>query len=191
MDLIMDVYNKKIDELKSQIDSEKKKQEYEQLKRDLFDISYQANHAPNEFDGGMVQVDTEQSLKTKRGKESFSELFIARIIKMFNARPIIGNLIAVGLAFVGLMSMNKYMTNPDLVMIKLYIGRFMMIAGAAQILKSASRSLLLPLIATTVGGIIANQLTGNQIMFGQPSWFYQGVLITGLVGIAISVFSID
>jgi hypothetical protein len=191
MDLIMDVYNKKIDELKSQIDSEKKKQEYEQLKKDLFDISYQANHAPTEFDGGMLQVDTEQTLKTKRGKESFSELFIARIIKMFNARPIIGNLIAVGLAFVGLMSMNKYMTNPDLVIMKLYIGRFMMIAGAAQILKSASRSLLLPLIATIGGGIIANQLSGNQMMFGQPLWFYQGVLITGLIGIAISVFSID
>ena len=191
MDLIMDVYNKKIDELKSQIDSEKKKQEYEQLKRDLFDISYQANHAPTEFDGGMLQVDTEQNLRTKRGKESFSELFIARIIKMFNARPVIGNLIAIGLAIIGIACLYKYMNNPELKTLKGYLAHLIEIAGAVQVLKSASRSILLPLVATAMGGIISNQLTGTQLLFNQPSLFFQAMLITGLVGIAISVFSID
>ena len=187
----MDVIDKEIRDLKSKISEQKKKEEYDTLKKDLFDISYKANNTLTEFDGGMTEVDTEKLLKTPRSKDSFFDLVIARIMRMFNARPIIGNIIGIGLAFVGLMSMNKYMNNPELIIVKLYLGRFMMISGVVQILKSATRSLLLPLVATSVGGIIANQLTGNQLMLGQPSWFYQGVLITGLVGIAISVFSID
>ena len=187
----MDVIDKEIRDLKSKISEQKKKEEYDTLKKDLFDISYKANNTLTEFDGGMAEVDTEKLLKTPRSKDSFFDLVIARIMRMFNARPIIGNIIGIGLAFVGLMSMNKYMNNPELIIVKLYLGRFMMISGVVQILKSATRSLLLPLVATSVGGIIANQLTGNQLMLGQPSWFYQGVLITGLVGIAISVFSID
>jgi hypothetical protein len=191
MELSMDVIEQEIRDLKLEIAEQKKKEEYETLKKDLLNITYKANHALTEFDGGMTEVDTEKLLKTSRSKDSFFDLVIARIIRMFNARPIVGNIIGIGLAFVGLMSMNKYMNNPDLVMVKMYLGRFMMISGVVQILKSATRSLLLPLVATAVGGIIANQLTGNQLMLGQPSWFYQGVLITGLVGIAISVFSID
>jgi len=191
MELSMDVIDNDIRDLKSKIDEQHKKQEYEKLKQDLFDITYKANNTMTEFDGGMTEVDTEKLLKTTRSKDSFFDLVIARIIRMFNARPVIGNIIGIGLAFVGLMSMNKYMNNPELVMVKMYLGRFMMISGVVQILKSATRSLLLPLVATAVGGIIANQLTGNHLMLGQPSWFYQGVLITGLIGIAISVFSID
>jgi len=191
MELSMDVIDKEIRDLKLEISEQQKKQEYDNLKKDLFDISYKANNTMTEFDGGMTEVDTEKLLKTPRSKDSFFDLVILRIIRMFNAKPIIGNIIGIGLAFVGLMSMNKYMNNPELVMVKLYLGRFMMISGVVQILKSATRSLLLPLVATAVGGTIANQLTGNQLMLGQPSWFYQGVLITGLVGIAISVFSID
>jgi hypothetical protein len=191
MELSMDVIEKEIRDLKSKIAEEEKKKEYDNLKKDLFDITYKANNTMTEFDGGMTEVDTKKLLKTTRSKESFFDLVIARVLRMFNARPIVGNIIGIGLVFVGLMSMNKYMNNPDLVMVKMYLGRFMMISGAVQILKSATRSLLLPLVATAVGGTIANQLTGNHLMLGQPSWFYQGVLITGLVGIAISVFSID
>ena len=187
----MDVIDKEIRDLKSKISEEQKKQEYDNLKKDLFDITYKANNTMTEFDGGMTEIDTEKSLKTNRSKESFFDLVFARILRMFNARPIIGNIIGIGLAFVGLMSMNKYLNNPELVVVKMYLGRFLMISGIVQILKSATRSLLLPLVATAVGGTIANQLTGNHLMFGQPSWFYQGVLITGLIGIAISVFSID
>jgi len=191
MELSMDVIEKEIRDLKLEIAQQQKKQEYDNLKKDLFDITYKANNTMTEFDGGMTEVDTEKLLKTNRSKESFFDLVFGRIIRMFNARPIVGNIIGIGLAFVGLMSMNKYMNNPDLVMVKMYLGRFMMISGIVQILKSATRSLLLPLVATAVGGTIANQLTGNHLMFGQPSWFYQGVLITGLIGTAISVFSID
>jgi hypothetical protein len=191
MELSMDVIEKEIRDLKSEIAEQQKKQEYDKLKKDLLDISYKANNTMTEFDGGMTEVDTEKLLKTPRSKESFFDLVFGRILRMFNARPIIGNIIGIGLAFVGLMSMNKYLNNPELVLVKMYLGRFLMISGIVQILKSATRSLLLPLVATAVGGTIANQLTGNHLMFGQPSWFYQGVLITGLIGIAISVFSID
>tara|TARA_R110000868_G_scaffold65823_8_gene196515 strand:+ start:2026 stop:2601 length:576 start_codon:yes stop_codon:yes gene_type:complete len=191
MELSMDVIEKEIRDLKLEIAQQQKKQEYDNLKKDLFDITYKANNTMTEFSGGMMEVDTEKLLKTPRSKESFFDLVFGRILRMFNARPIVGNIIGIGLAFVGLMSMNKYLNNPDLVVVKMYLGRFLMISGIVQILKSATRSLLLPLVATAVGGTIANQLTGNHLMFGQPSWFYQGVLVTGLIGIAISVFSID
>ena len=139
----------------------------------------------------MAQVYAEPTLKEKRGKEYFSELFIGRILKMFNARPIVGNLIAIGLAIVGIACLYKYMNNPELKIIKGYLAHLIEIAGAVQILKSAGRSILLPLVATAMGGLISNQLTGTQLFFNQPSLFFQAMLITGLVGIAISVFSID
>ncbi|MBA2710465.1 MAG: hypothetical protein H0U57_07740 [Tatlockia sp.] len=78
----LEVTDKEINDLKSQIDAQRKIQEYEILKKDLFDITYKANNTLNEFNGGMQQVDTERVLKTKRLNPSFSELVISRIIKM-------------------------------------------------------------------------------------------------------------
>ena len=103
MDYSLEVTDKEINELKSQIDAQKKIQEYAQLKKDLFDISFKANHTLTEFDGGMQQVDTERVLKTNRLNPTFSELVISRIIKMCNVRPIVGNVIALGLSAIALV----------------------------------------------------------------------------------------
>ncbi|MDQ5930280.1 MAG: hypothetical protein QG594_2067, partial [Bacteroidota bacterium] len=62
----------------------------------------------------MQQVDTERSLKSKRDKQTFSEIFVARVIKMCNVRPIVGNLIAVTLSFVGLFFLMNFLNNPEL-----------------------------------------------------------------------------
>jgi hypothetical protein len=90
MDYPIQVTDEEIKELKAQIDAQRKVQEYSQLKKDLFDISFKANHTLTEFDGGMQQIDTERALKTNREKNSFSELVIGRVIKMCNVRPIVG-----------------------------------------------------------------------------------------------------
>ena len=191
MDYLLAVNDNDINELKSQIDAQRKVHEYAKLKKDLFDITYQANNALTEFDGGMQQVDTEKSLKTKRTTSSFSEIFVSRTLNMCNVRPIAGNMIAICLAIVGLVFLFACLHNPELKTLKIYLAYFIEIAAAVQILKSASRSIVLPLVATIMGSIISNQLTGHQLFLNQPSLFFQAMMVTGLIGIAISVFSID
>lgn len=191
MDYALTITDKELDDLKSQIEVQRKKQEYAKLKKDLFDISFKANHTLTEFDGGMQQVDTAQVLKTKRNNNTFSELFINRILKMCNVRPIVGNIIALSLAIVGVLFLQKGLNNPDLGSLKMGLAYLLEGAAAVQIIKSASRSIVLPIMATVIGVTIANQLTGNHLFLNHPSEFFQGMMITGLVGIAISVFSID
>jgi hypothetical protein len=191
MDLSVVVGDKEIDDLKEQINAHKKAQEYAKLKQDLFDITYKAGNELTEFDGGMKEVDTTKSLKTKRNTSSFYELIIARAIKMSSIRPIAGNIVALGLAVIGLVFLFHYLNNPEIKTLKTYLAYFIELAGAIQILKSASRSILLPLLATIIGAAISNQLTGHHQFLSQSGVFYQAMMVTGLIGIAISVFSID
>lgn len=191
MDNAMVVTDEEINELRNQIFEHKKREEYERLKNDLHNITFKANHTLTEFDGGMKQVDTERVLSAGNRKQTISEIFIARFIKMCAVRPIIGNLIAVTLAMISIFSMNGFLNNPDLGSLKMYLSIFIEIAAGVQILKSASRSLVLPIAASLFGAIVANQLTGHQVFLHHSADFYQAVMITGLIGIAISVFSID
>ena len=191
MDYSLAVNDNDINELKLKIDAQRKVHEYAKLKKDLFDITYQASHTLTEFDGGMQQIDTEQSLKTKRTTSSFYDLLISRTIKMCNVRPIVGNVIGIVLSIIGLVFLLNFLNNPELKTLKIYLAYFIEIAAAVQVLKSASRSIVLPLVATIMGSIVSNQLTGHQLFLNQPSLFFQAMMITGLIGISISVFSID
>ena len=191
MDYSLAVNDNDINELKLKIDAQRKVHEYAKLKKDLFDITYQASHTLTEFDGGMQQIDTEQSLKTKRTTSSFYDLLISRTIKMCNVRPIVGNVIGIVLSIIGLVFLLNFLNNPELKTLKIYLAYFIEIAAAVQVLKSASRSIVLLLVATIMGSIVSNQLTGHQLFLNQPSLFFQAMMITGLIGISISVFSID
>lgn len=191
MEYALEVTDKEISEIKSQIDAQRKIQEYELLKKDLFDITFKANNTLNEFNGGMQQADTERVLKTNRLNPSFSELVISRIIKMCNVRPIVGNIIALGLSVVGLVFLLNFLSNPDLNSLKVGLTYFIEIAAAIQVLKSASRSIVLPLVATALGAAISQQLTGNHQLLHHSADFFQAMMIVGLVGIGISIFSID
>lgn len=191
MEYSLEVTDKELNDLKSKIAAQRKIQEYEQLKKDLFDISFKANHTLTEFDSGMQQVDTERALKTKRSNPSFSELVISRIIKMCNVRPIVGNFIALGLSIFGLIFILNFLNGSDLKSLKVGLTYFIEIAAAVQVLKSASRSIVLPLAATAIGAVISNQLTGHQLFLNHSSDFFQAMMIIGLVGIGISVFAID
>lgn len=191
MEYAMDVTDKELSELKSKIDAQRKIQEYEQLKKELFEISFKANQTLTEFDGGMQQVDTARALKTSRTNPTFSELVIGRIIKMCNVRSIVGNFIALGLSFIGLVFIFNFLTGADLKSVKVGLTYFIEIAAAIQVLKSASRSIVLPLAATAIGAVISIQLTGHHLFLNHSSDFFQAMMIVGLVGIGISVFAID
>jgi hypothetical protein len=191
MDNSMVVTDEEINELRNLIGEHKKREEYARLKRDLHNITFQANHTLTEFDGGMKQVDIDRVLSTGNRKQSLSEIFIARLIKMCALRPIIGNLIGVTLAMISIFSMHGFLNIPDLALLKSYLSIFIEIAAGVQILKSASRSLVLPIGTVLFGAVIANQLTVHQLFLNHTADFYQAVMITGLIGIAVSVFSID
>lgn len=191
MDNTFPITDDKIEELHLKITEHKKREEYNRLQRDLFEITYRAHNTLNEFDGDMKQADLDQVLSNKNKKQTFSDIFISRFMKMCSIRPITGNLIAITLAIIALCSLNVFLNNPELKTLKLGLGYFIEFAAGIQILKSASRSLLLPIIATIVGAIVANQLTGHQVFLQHPADFYEVLMITGLIGIAISIFSID
>lgn len=191
MDNTLVVTDDEINELRLQISEHKKCEEYARLKKDLFEITYKANNTLTEFDGGMKQVDTARVLSNKNRIQTFSEIFISRFIKMCAVRPITGNLIAVTLAIVAICALHVFLNNPDLKTLKTILGYFIEFAAGIQILKSASRSLILPIFATIAGAIVANHLTGHQLFLQHPAEFYQALMVTGLIGIAISVFSID
>lgn len=191
MDNALIVTEQQLNDLRNQINEHKKRQEYEDLKKDLFNITYQANHTLTEFDGGMKQVDTENVLSNNTLRKNLSDIFIARLIKMCAIRPIIGNLIAITLAMVSLFSLHGFLHNPDLGSLKTGLSYFIELAAGVQIIKSASRSLILPITATLFGAMISNQLTGNQLLLQHSVEFYQVIFVTGLIGVAISIFSID
>lgn len=180
-----------INDLKFKINEHKKREEYERLKNDLFEITYRANNTLTEFDSGMLQVDTERVLLNKNRKQTLSEIIIARVIKMCALRPITGNLIALALAIISIFSLNSFLNNPELETLKTVLRYFIEFAAGMQILKSASRSLVLPIFATIAGAIVANHLTGHQLLLLHSADFYEALMVTWLVGIAISVFSID
>lgn len=191
MEYALEVTDKEINELKSQIDAQRKIQEYAQLKKDLADISFKTQHTLTEFDSSMQEVDTHRVLKANRANPSFSELVISRIIKMCNLRPIVGNFIALGLSVTGLIFILTFLSNPDLKTLKIGLTYFIEIAAAVQILKSASRSIVLPLAATTTGAVVSHQLTGTHLFLNHSAEFFQAMMVVGLVGIGISVFAID
>lgn len=116
---------------------------------------------------------------------------IGRIIKMCSVRPIIGNLIALGLSFVGLVFLINFLNDPELKSLSTGLTYFIEFAAAVQILKSARRSIVLPLAVTAIGAVISHQLTGNHLLLNHPATFFQTMMVVGLIGIAISVFSID
>lgn len=133
--------------LKDEINAAKRKAEYDLLKQELQEVTYKAVNTPNEFDGAMQVPDTEKKLVTKRKGQRFFELLFNRIRDMFSLRPIIGNIIALMIAGVALFYIYREV---DMAGFKDYQGYFaigIQIFAAIQIIKSATRGLLLPFLA--------------------------------------------
>ena len=63
--------------------------------------------------------------------------------------------------------------------------------AAFQIIKSASRSLLLPFIALVVGASVAHGLGAHEMLFHLSKPFYTGMTIVGIIGLGVAVLAID
>ena len=102
---------------------------------------------------------------------------------MLAVRPIIGNIIALFYIHheIDLAGFSSY---------RHYFGLGTLLFAALQIIKSATRSLMLPILALVIGSLIAHSLSGSNTLFGFSKTFFEYLMITGVIGVAISVLTI-
>lgn len=175
--------------LRDQISEAKRIAEYAQLKRDLQKIITETVNTPNEFDGMMQVPDMQQMLKAKREKPRFIDLFIDRLRGMFSVRPIMGNIIALLIAFIALYYIYDELGISRATKDFLAIG--IEIFSAIQVIKSGTRGLLLPFLALIIGGVGAHILSHSPMLFHFGHTFYEQLMVVGIIGLGISVLSID
>jgi len=178
-------------ELKERISDTKRQQEFAQLKTTLGEMTVNAQATPNEFEGGMQMPDTQRVLKTKREKPHVIELVLGRLGLMLGVRPVIGNMIAIGVALAALVVLQHEVILHGFAKYQHYIGIGLLAFAGLKIIKSATRSLLLPLVATAAGAVVSHSLGHHHLLFGYGVTFYQYVMIVGIIGLGISVLSID
>lgn len=180
-----------IQELRNKINEHKKQEEFHKLKQELFDINFKANNALHEFNGGMKQVDTERALKRKDGKQTLSDIIVNRFMKMCSLRPVAGNLIAIGMAMAAILSLHYYLDSKELHPLVMFLTYFIEAAIGIQVIKSASRSVVLPVSALLFTTTALTQIKTSQTLFQHPVLFFQIALIVAIAGVAVSVFTID
>lgn len=184
-----------INTLKQQIEEQKRQQEYQRLSQNLERISGENSQAIEEFYSPMQSPDMEQVLNTQKGREGFIILLIRRLQNMLSPRPAIGGFISLGLtvAIVVLLHKNfiQHIAGWDIHRYLPYLGITVLIAGGLQIIKSGTRTLLLPLLAVIIGGSIASSMGVHDTMLTLQKAVFQGAFICGVIGLIIAVFSID
>lgn len=176
-------------------DDQKRLMEYQQLKKDLQDISFQAANTPNEYDSAMQYPDTDNVMQSRNAARNFINLLFRRIGHMLSPRPCVGNFISLFLVIgilvmiraeiitkIGSYNVEKYLP---------YIGYASLIVGAITIIKSGTRSLLIPLLAVVIGGIVATTIQPHELILTFQKAVYQGMFVVGLIGLVIAAFSID
>ena len=192
---ITKVSDREIQELRNKIEEQKRLQEYQTLKKDLEEISYRSANSLNEFDSAMQSPDTDRVLQSRKGKDHFINIAIKRFQHMLSPRPAVGNFIALALiiSVIVLLRGNfiQKIDGYDVHKLLPYLGYGALVAGALQIIKSATRTLLIPLLAIIIGGLIIAAMGQNDVVMTFDKWVYQGMFISGIVGLIIASFAID
>jgi len=189
------ITEREISELKEKIADQKRVDQYNKLKADLEDISYRAANTNNEFQSAMQSPDTDRVLQSRKGKDNFINLFIARVQRMCSPRPAVGNFIALGITLAVLFLMRSgivtHIGSWDVSNFLPYLGYLALVSGALQIIKSATRTLLIPLLALIIGGLITASMGQNDIVMSFGKEVYSGMFVCGIIGLIIASFSID
>ena len=179
-----------LNDLKAQLEAAERQRQYNEIKSKLDAIQGQGNEL-NEFEGAMQIPDTEKVMQIKRQSQHLIERIIKRLTHMLSPRPVVGNLIAIGLAFIALHFLRHEVTLAGFGKYQNYIGTGLLIFGAIQVIKSSTRSLFIPVVTMIAGAIISHTLTHSEHFLGYTAQFYQYVMITGIIGLGISVLTID
>ena len=117
------------------------------------------------------------------------DIIIDRLVAMFSLRPIVGNLIAIGLIGFALYYIRHEIDLIGFKQYSKYFGIGLEIAAAVQIIRSGMRSLALPVASLIIGGAIAH--TMNAPVFGFNKVFFEQLMIVGVIGCAVSALSIS
>ena len=189
------ITDQEINDLKNQVEAKKRQAEYDRLKQDLADITYRESNRPTEFDSGMQYPDTDRSLKDHSRKDGFVNRVIDRLTHMLSIRPITGNLISIAITISVIVIARKgivtHISDIDIASYLPFITYLAIFSAGMQILKSSTRSLFLPLVATIAGGIISASTGSEDLILTFPHWVFQGMFIMGLLGLVAGAFSID
>lgn len=177
--------------LQHKIETAKKHQEHQRLKQELENIATETASMTDAYQGAMQTPDTQRALHTKRNGWHLIELLQTRFIRMLSPRPIIGNLIAIGIMLVALFFLQHEVTLHHFEKYRHYIGVSLLCFAGLQIIKSSSRSLILPLLAMVIGAMISHTLTPHETLLSYGTTFYQYVMIVGIIGLGISAITID
>ena len=178
-------------ELKSQLEAAERQRQYDEIKSKLDEIKGQDGQQSNELEGAIQELDTERVMQSKRNTLHLVEMIIKRFTRMLSPRPVVGNLIAIGLTFVALHFLRHEVTLAGFGKYQDYIGTGLLIFGAIQVLKSSMRSLFIPVVAMIAGAIISHTLPHGEHFLGYSAQFYQHMMIAGIIGLGISVLTID
>jgi len=159
------ITEREISELKEKIADQKRVDQYNKLKADLEDISYRAANTNNEFQSAMQTPDTDRVLQSRKGTDNFINLLIARVQRMCSPRPAVGNFIALGITLAVLFIMRSgivtHIGSWDVSNFLPYLGYLALVSGALQVIQSATRTLLIPLLALIIGGLITASMVCN------------------------------
>ena len=159
-----------LDDLKSQIQEQKRIAEYQQLKQDLEDITLKAVNTQTEVDCAMQVADTDRVLDSKSKVNSVIDKMITRACQMCSIQPVIGSLIVIllvlaGPAFLHFLA-HSAQTHEATFLSKvlpfLLKGSVTMVTIGVVILRSASRSLALPLAGIATSAFFCTSLSAGE-----------------------------
>lgn len=140
----------------------------------------------------MQQPDRYRVLKAKRkGKPAFVDLVMARLVAMFDVRPIIGSVIALGLLVLAFALVMHRLPPAVLHDYGVYINWVIGIAAGIVVIKSATRSLTLPVLAVLIGGLSRAVVPFHHSLFTLDAAFFMRMLIVGVVGLVMAAVTID
>jgi hypothetical protein len=177
--------------LRREIDASRRQEELKKLKEEMAEITLKAQYDLGEFEGGLKEVDTERLLKNKQKSNHLMDKALSSFLKMMSVRPVIRNLVAIFVLMGCVVCLLDFLHIKALEGKIIYFCYFIEVAVGIQILKSATRSLLIPVAATLIGAVVANTMPEGSLFLMHHQLFYQILMVTGIVGVMMSVFTID
>ncbi len=178
--------------LRDRLAEQKRIAEYQQLKKDLEEMTTKVVNTPSDLEGAMQMPDTDKILVTKRLTHSIIEKIVDRGLKMCAVQPIIGSIIALALPILGVIFLHflsSLALQHGIHWFSKALPYFMkgsMIAISLVILASASRSILLPLLGMVFAGFFCSVLQGHETML---NFGFNDFLILGVTSFVASLFS--
>ena len=188
MDVDIIPNDREMEKLRQDVAMRKRYTEYQRLQRELQTTDSEMG---SDMDGSIQVADNYRTLYTSRTRHHVVDLFIHRLAKMFSLRPVIGNIIALLLSCLILYYLFYEVRIHGFTKYQSYFEIGIQLLAALQVIKSGTRSLILPFLALVVGTVVAHTLPHNQTLFHFGQVFYQRMMIVGIIGLAVSVLAID